>query len=197
MIDVLKGLLERPQLGEAQAYRNVTVFPVFSSQSGGFDYITLSEALEAHLLTVAEVSQGGSVPELKVVNAGEKPILLLDGEEVAGAKQNRVLNTSVLVAGKDSVVIPVSCTEQGRWNYTSDVFHDSGTVMSREVRARKVRSVSCSLDATACYQSDQSEVWNGIARLQSHPACNHRQWQCATSMNPKRTTSRRPARRSR
>ena len=40
-------------------------------------------------------SHGGSVPELKVINKAEIPILLLDGEELVGAKQNRVLNTTM------------------------------------------------------------------------------------------------------
>jgi len=40
------------------------------------------------------------VPELLVINQGERAVLLVDGEELVGAKQNRVLNTSVLVRGK-------------------------------------------------------------------------------------------------
>ena len=43
---------------------------------------------------ITEVSEGGSVPELRVVNKGDARILVLDGEELRGAKQNRVLNTT-------------------------------------------------------------------------------------------------------
>ena len=32
----------------------------------------------------------GSVPELEVINKANVPVLLLDGERTAGAKQNRV-----------------------------------------------------------------------------------------------------------
>jgi hypothetical protein len=159
--------LKAVTLGTPQALRNVVVFPITNgSAEGGVHYITLAEALESHVLTVSEVSQGGSVPELSVNNTGEVAVLLLDGEELAGAKQNRVLNTTVLVPAKQSILIPVSCTEQGRWGYATPTFHDSGHVMSRSIRARKNQSVSASLDAEAGFHSNQGEVWEGISQLQ-------------------------------
>jgi transposase len=46
-------------------------------------------------VTVQEVSEGGSVPDLLVENSGDTRVLFLEGEELVGAKQNRILNTSV------------------------------------------------------------------------------------------------------
>jgi hypothetical protein len=40
-----------------------------------------------------------------------------DGEQLVGAKQNRILNMTVLVAAETEVTIPVSCVERGRWGY--------------------------------------------------------------------------------
>ena len=51
------------------------------------------------------------MPTLRVINGADRPVLLLDGEELVGAKQNRVLNTSVLVAKGARLDIPVSCVE--------------------------------------------------------------------------------------
>ena len=49
-------------------------------------------------------------------------LLMLDGEELVGAKKNRVLNVTVLIAAQSDTVIPVSCVEQGRWSYWSQEF---------------------------------------------------------------------------
>jgi len=158
--------LKTVTLGSPQSYMNVSIFPFTNGSPGAIEYMTLGQALEVHQLVVTEIDKDGSVPELKVTNKAEKPILLLDGEELAGAKQNRVLNTTILVPEMQSVVIPVSCTEQGRWSYASETFSDSGTVMERGIRARKNRSVSESLETAASFRSDQGEVWDGIADLQ-------------------------------
>jgi hypothetical protein len=166
MQEKIASRLKNVTLGTPQTYRNIAIYPVTNGDGGAVNYITLTEALEGRLLTVTEVSQGGSVPELKVANSAETPVLLLDGEELAGAKQNRVLNTTVLVPEKQAIVIPVSCTEQGRWAYATQAFYDSGTVMARSIRARKSRSVSESLAASASFRSDQGEVWDGISELQ-------------------------------
>ena len=153
------------KLGEAQNHANMVLVPILWPESGGPDYLTMKEALEASVLVVTEVSEGGSVPNLKVTNKGAKPVLLLDGEEVAGAKQNRVLNTTILVGGKSEVVIPVSCTEQGRWNYASAEFFESGNFMSPNLRMVKNRSVNISYAASHEARSDQGAVWNGIHEM--------------------------------
>ena len=88
----LNALLASMQLGEAQTYKNITVLPLSIPDDGGPAYLTLGEAIGAGLLVVTELSEAGSVPDLKVVNRADLPILLLDGEELIGAKQNRALN---------------------------------------------------------------------------------------------------------
>ena len=116
-------------------------------------------------MALTEVSHGGSVPELIVINRADRPLLLLDGEELIGAKQNRVLNTTILLKEKSETVVPVSCTEHGRWSYVSAAFADANVVMASKIRAHKMMSVSESLAAAAGYKSDQSEVWAEIAAL--------------------------------
>jgi len=37
------------------------------------------------------------VPELRLVNRAERPVLIVEGEELVGAKQNRVVNVTKLV----------------------------------------------------------------------------------------------------
>jgi hypothetical protein len=154
------------QLGEAQFYKNITIVPLIAQVDGTFQYDTLGEALATGALAVTEVSNSGSVPELLVVNRGNKSVLLLDGEELAGAKQNRVLNTSILLKEESETKIPVSCTEHGRWAYGSKAFSESGHVMAYKSRSRKTSSVHFFLKSSGAHQSDQAEVWDGIAELQ-------------------------------
>jgi hypothetical protein len=162
MDSTIKKYILGLELGELQHFGNMGVLPLLSSVDGSPDYLTLKEALEQRKLKITEVSEGGSVTELKVKNEADIPVLLLDGEEVVGAKQNRVLNTSILLGEKEETVIPVSCTEQGRWAYSSKEFSDSGTVMSSKIRSIKVDTVSKSLDSSQEYRSDQGAVWDAI-----------------------------------
>jgi hypothetical protein len=163
----IQGYLGSLQLGEIQQFKNLTMVPVVSDYDDGLGYITLGEALGAGSIEIREVSEGGSVPELRVVNRAGKIVLILDGEELVGAKQNRIVNTTILVAAGCEIVIPVSCVEQGRWTYKSDVFSSKQRVMSPSIRQVKARDVNASLRSTGRYRSDQSAIWQEVAGLAS------------------------------
>ena len=84
----------------------------------------------------------GSVPELKVFNGLSQPVLLLDGEELIGAKQNRVLNLTIMVPADTEMMIPVSCVEAGRWQHISDGFVAADRTQFARGRAKKLSQVS-------------------------------------------------------
>ena len=94
-------------------------------------YDTLKDAVGAGVARVTEISEGGSVPELLVVNDGPRPVLLVDGEELVGARQNRIVNITLLVPAHGKLHIPVSCVEAGRWSYRA--------ANSRPLTARSTR----------------------------------------------------------
>jgi len=60
--------------------------------------------------------------ELQQIHIFAVRALFVEGEEVRGGKQNRILASSVLVAGRNRTRIPVACTEPGRWDYDSRHF---------------------------------------------------------------------------
>jgi hypothetical protein len=155
--------LEIFSIGTPQHYRHLTVFPLLHPSPREPFYLTLDEALAQGTVQVTEVSKGGHVPELLLINRGDRPVLLIDGEELVGAKQNRVLNLTILAPAQSEVVIPVSCVEQGRWSEVSRVFSASPRVYFAAGRAAKVASVSACLDGGRGAVSDQSEVWYRIA----------------------------------
>jgi hypothetical protein len=161
----LKNYLNNLRFGEIRAHRHITVVPLLATQEGTPSYIGLAQAVDQKTLTVTEVSEHGSVPQLLVLNDGNQPVLIIDGEELHGAKQNRILNTTILLKEKSRTIVPVSCTEQGRWSYASAHFAPSDALMELKIRSRKTRSVSESLSHDAPPQSDQGEIWEGIQAL--------------------------------
>src|SRR3989304_4179076 len=128
-----------------EADGGLPLVPLLNMGASDPDWLTLDEAVSGKTLTVTEVSEGGSVPTLRVVNKGDRAVLLLDSEELVGAKQNRILNTSVLIAAGQTITIPVSCVEQGRWAYQSRAFTSARPPLYASVRRKKAAQVHESL----------------------------------------------------
>ena len=164
----VSDILTRIRVGEPQVAQNLTVFPLIDDRPVATRcpaYSTLNQALADNVLRIEEISSQGSVPELKVQNFSSKPILLLDGEELVGSKQNRVPNVTILVAENATIVIPVSCVEAGRWAYTSNRFKSSKRAHFYSGRARKQASVGASLARAGTRSSDQGRVWADIDEM--------------------------------
>ena len=127
------------------------------------DYVLLDEALGAGWVEITEISEQGSVPELRVVNRGTTPALIIDGEELVGAKQNRVVNLTILVAAQSGLTIPVSCVEAGRWRSRSRAFAAAPRAQYATGRAKRMAQVTTSMVMNESYHSNQAEVWSDIA----------------------------------
>ena len=168
----LRPFVETLNVRDPIGHRNLTLVPLRGGRRGVLDYHLSGEAFAAGTLTVTEVSEGGSVPELLAVTQGEKMVLLLDGEELRGAKQNRILNTTVLLPAKARTKIPVSCVEQGRWRHVSHEF-SAGDYSPARLRAVKSHHVTQNLEACGVAASDQRAVWDEVASsARSVQACS-------------------------
>ncbi len=154
------------RVGEPIRHEELIVFPLFRTDapSEDVDYQLASEAVAEGTIAVEEVSESGSVPTLLVKNRSDHRVLFLEGEELRGAKQNRVLNTSVLVAAQSETTIPVSCVEQGRWRFRSRQFASSDMHSSPKLRKRLKESVLKSLREGSGHASDQGAVWTEVDR---------------------------------
>jgi pSer/pThr/pTyr-binding forkhead associated (FHA) protein len=112
--------LGRIAIGEPVRYKSLTVFPLFGDDNPAVEYLLSDEAIEAGVVTVAEVSQQGSVPELAVTNTGNIRVLLLEGEELRGAKQNRIPHrrsppiSGSRVSGATSTLAAAPCASDHR-----------------------------------------------------------------------------------
>lgn len=159
----LRQLLKLVQLGDPLHWRGVGLYPLSWPEHRPSPYTLLGEALARHETLVDEISDHGSVPELLVVNRSDRPILIPEGEVLVGAKQNRVVNVTVLVPPKASLVLPVSCVEQGRWRYDRRGFHAAASAPP-SLRLKKIRSVQRNRELHGTAASDQAEVWQEVAR---------------------------------
>jgi len=155
------------KVGKAQTHANLTMYPLFGASCGP-DYITLDEALSSKKAEVLEKGSG-EVPKLVFRNLSGDRILLMDGEELIGAKQNRILNTSILIGPRMVAEIPVSCVEQGRWTSVSPAFKSGGTQLFASARQSNNENVTASLkrDASAGAVSNQSQVWDDVAEVRA------------------------------
>jgi hypothetical protein len=163
MEEIIRGYLEAVKIGRHQTHKNLTLYPLLSTYALDLDYLLLEEALASGAVEVLEVSKEGAVPDLKVVNKSPRMVLILDGEELVGAKQNRIVNTTILIAGNTTIVIPVSCVESGRWSYDSPRFESGSRITGAYLRGLKAEQVHRSVRESGKYRSDQGAIWNEIA----------------------------------
>src|SRR5258708_8881958 len=119
-----RSLGELLQTIEVDVLQESPGFQVFGLRApgDGLSYVTMDEALEAGALEITEVTETGQVPTLKVLNRSDRMVFLMAGEQVIGAKQNRVLNASYMVAPLSEMPVPVSCVEAGRWRTQAPQF---------------------------------------------------------------------------
>ena len=148
------------------SFENLLMFPLVlrdDEQPGVPEYRTLDAGLNHGEVEITEISEQGSVPELRVMNRGSSPVLIVDGEELVGAKQNRVVNLTILAAPQSDLIIPVSCVEAGRWRSRSKGFTSAPRAQYSSGRAKRMSQVTRSLANDGMAYSDQAEVWSDIA----------------------------------
>jgi hypothetical protein len=161
-VEPIAAALDSITFGKPLTFGAVTVVPLHRVGAPEPDWLTLAEAGDA--VTVTEVSDADDVPTLTVTNNADRAVLLLDGEELIGAKQNRILNTTVLIAAHARAAIPVSCVEQGRWSYRSRRSVASDYSLYASLRRTKSARVSQSLREGRRHEADQGKVWDELAQ---------------------------------
>jgi hypothetical protein len=163
----LSDFVAQVHLAPRQTYKSLTLWPLVrdAEPAPGLEYVALRTALARKAVLIDEVNEGGSVPHVRVTNEGKAAVLFLFGEEIRGAKQNRVANASFLVSGRSELVIDVSCVEAGRWSRSRGArFESSDEVISPMLRRKMARKVAQSRASGGRFEADQAEVWSGISQ---------------------------------
>ncbi len=157
----VKSLISGLKRGEPTTAGALTLVPLFGALPGP-EYLLASDAVAQGHLKIEEMD-GGVVPQLIAMNTSQHPVLVVDGEHLEGAKQNRILNVSVLLAAGRKTVLPVSCVEQGRWHYEgrSDFAPSSDHSYSRLRRLQAEASLQ--MVGGRKMRPSQGAVWEEVA----------------------------------
>jgi ARG/rhodanese/phosphatase superfamily protein len=180
-------------LGTTIAYRGLALTPLIGPDDPACDYLTLEDALSLNLVSIREVSPSLVVltpsaalglalamldnpsddlyrHDVHVFNRANRPLLIVDGEELVGSFQNRVVNLSMLVGGRSEADIPVSCVERLSHDTETFRFRSAARMQFASGRADKMAHVSRSLASREQRQSNQAAIWAAIehkaARMQ-------------------------------
>jgi hypothetical protein len=157
-------LIEPLTIGAPMSHGALSVYPLTGQTASAIaNYLVLDEAIATGRFRITEVSGGGAVPALLAQNDTETPVFLMDGEELVGAKQDRVLNLSLMVPPKSKTEIPVSCVEAGRWRANSSSFQSVDRAQFARGRGRKVAQVTQSLHMANAAVSNQNDIWDEIS----------------------------------
>ncbi len=159
----IRATLSNVAVGSPAHHKNLTIFPLSWPEASEPPYRLLGPAIEAGEALVEEISHDGSMPQLSVTNKGDRPLLVLEGVILVGAKQNRLVNVTVLAPPCSTVTLPVSCVEQGRWRYEARNL-EVKYCAPPALRARNMRAVQHNRAARGAAESDQEAVWNEVAR---------------------------------
>jgi ARG/rhodanese/phosphatase superfamily protein len=151
-------------IGRPTRYQGLAVYPLKTNERlAAIHYFVLDDAIKTGAFRITEVSESGMVPQLRAINETATPVFLLDGEQLVGAKQNRVLNLSLMLAPKSETEIPVACVEAGRWRSESAAFMASEEAYFAQGRALQMEQVSRSLRSSGAARADQRAVWEAVA----------------------------------
>ncbi len=152
------------ELLDSQKYENVEAIPIKSDFFGKKDFLTLKKGYEMNLVEIKELEHS-TVNTVSCKNDSVTPLILIDGDEITGAMQNRIINDTLLIPAKSTINIPVSCTEHGRWHTKGEgaesrTFKPSLYSANHSTRSRKSR---------ASYEERdyQGEVWDSISEFES------------------------------
>jgi hypothetical protein len=156
--EILSQTLHSIDISEPVSHGLLHIFPLRGGTPEEGDLTLLEDGLRAGTLRVEELHETGCTPGLRIVNEGDLRVLILEGDELIGAGQHRVANSSVLVNAGSELTLPVSCVERGRWSYRCRAFFPATGSPHHRLRRLTTRSVHYSLKSGR----DQRAVWRDL-----------------------------------
>jgi hypothetical protein len=155
--DAIGAFARQIKVGRPRKHGNLTLYPILIEDVRVPDVdLTLDEAMERELLSIRELDPP-EVNRVRLVSKAKEPILVMGGEMLAGAKQDRIVGDDMIVPPRADLEIPVFCVEHGRWVAKSESFGSAKFLATRDVRVARA-------------SADQGEVWSKVAEAQERLA---------------------------
>lgn len=163
MADLVLGRVLRKEIkiGEPIFLRNLLIFPLTDGHERSDGVAGIDDLISHRRCRIVEVDPP-QIESIRIDNLSERHLLMLDGEEITGAMQNRIAAASCLVEANTSQRIPAFCVEEGRWQASKknlDFF--SGNSLSYP----GLRAIICGKRPSGAETKNrQRAVWQEITR---------------------------------
>ena len=139
--------------------KNITTFFLSSIEKNNNKYLSLSEAIDKNQVQISEVNKKGLLTKLSVSNKSSDNIIILNGELIIGTqiRQDRIVDSTVLIPGYATVLINTFCGEQYRWSpRLSNKISTSESLYFSSGRANNAADINTKL-------SKQCRIWSEIS----------------------------------
>ena len=138
------------------------VFPLFASAGRGMFRLLAQALTQGAMLRELDSPE---VNRLRLDVPPGAPVLLVGGEEVIGAKQNRIVNATLVAPPGLVTVVPVSCIEQRRWTSGGEAnsFTASQQVAYTGLRRTMSTLVNQARRSGGDDATSQPRVWREVA----------------------------------
>lgn len=155
----MKFLERYTLIGEQQKWRGITVRWLQSPGGERLKHGFASGNLTRGKLVISET---GTVAVAKFQSTSSMPTLVPEGTRLIGGRQDRMVNTSVLVPAHSTVPINVTCVESNRWRERPGVdvnqFSLGKTIVPSSLRGVLKRTTNVG------HVANQSAVWASVSQ---------------------------------
>ena len=140
----------------------ITIVPLRGSVGSSDLQLAL---LDDESARISEVSERGEVGRVRVESLTQLPLLLLAGELIRGARQNRQVDATLIIPpGGELASVPVSCVERGRWAYRGGRrgFQPTQTTIPWNMRSRTAARSLRAKQRRGQHDAGQGQVWRAV-----------------------------------
>lgn len=176
----LRTLLAPLRLGPPAVHRGLTLWPLrlprpeeAPAPPAPPPSLLLGEALASGDAVLTEASASGRVGRVRLENRSAEAVVVLFGELLRGAKQDRTATASFRVPAFAAAELDVACVEEGRWDPCGVAAHAglwrfarSEALLPQALRRGLERRVAEARGRHGRFVADQDALWGVVgARL--------------------------------